>query len=123
MRGAYEALIGRTPDVELCGTATSAEEALAHLEHGPCDLPVCDLLITDVSLPGMDGVDLTARILSTMPQLPVLVVSVDEEHRVRAQAAGAATFLSKEGLARTLIPTVRGILTGGARRAAGGDGQ
>ena len=68
------------------------------------------MLITDVSLPGIDGVALTAQMLQKRPDLPIVVVSVDEGHRTRAEQAGAATFLSKNGLARTLVPMVRSLL-------------
>lgn len=105
MRGAYEALIARSPDLDLCGTAVTAEEALDHLHAN-----TCDILITDVTLPGMDGVALTSRVAQERPGLPIVVVSVDEGHRVRALEAGATTFLSKNGLARTLVPTVLDLL-------------
>ena len=105
MRGAYEALIARSPSLDLCGTAVTAEEALDQL--GQLD---CDVFVTDVTLPGMDGVALTSRVAQEKPGLPIVVVSVDEGHRVRALEAGARTFLSKNGLARTLVPTVLDIL-------------
>ena len=105
MRGAYEALIARTPSLSLCGTAVTAEEALDHLARS-----ACDILVTDVTLPGMDGVALTSRVAHERPGLPIVVVSVDEGHRIRALEAGAATFLSKNGLARTLVPTLLDLL-------------
>jgi DNA-binding NarL/FixJ family response regulator len=105
MRGAYEALLARVSDLELCGTAESAEEAMDVLGQHPCDL-----LITDVSLPGMDGIRLTERVRHDNPALPILVVSVDEGYRVRAEHAGANCFLSKNGLAQQLVPTIRELL-------------
>ena len=105
MRGAYEALLARASDLELSGTAASAEDALDQLGQ-----TACDLLITDVSLPGMDGISLTEQMRRDRPALPILVVSVDEGHRFRAEHAGADTFLSKSGLARHLVPTIRALL-------------
>lgn len=107
MREAYARLLARETDLELCGMAESAEEALEGLGG-----TACDVLVTDVSLPGMDGIALAERVRSERPDLPVVVISVDGEaaHSERARAAGARAYLSKDGLADTLAATLRDVL-------------
>ncbi|HPC96179.1 MAG TPA: response regulator [Sedimentisphaerales bacterium] len=57
----------------------------------------CDLLITDVVLPGMDGIELLSEVKCRTPSLPVLVVTGygNVEMAVEVMAAGAANFLQK----------------------------
>ena len=119
MRAALSALIGCEADLVLCGVAASAEEAL---EIGSWS--DCDLLLTDVSLPGMDGLTLTERVHADHPDLPVVVVSADVEPGTvrRAEAAGVSAYLSKAGLRVTLASTLRDVLSGEeAPDAARGD--
>lgn len=107
MREAYVAVLTEEPDITLCGVVENAEQALDALAGLPCDL-----LVTDLRLPGMSGVDLVRRLHADRPGLPALVISAHEEdvYAQRAREAGAAAFLSKQGLAATLVPTIRGLL-------------
>lgn len=117
MREAYASLFAVEADLDLVGTAASAEDALRDLPAGGVDL-----LVTDLSLPGIDGVELTRRVRALRPDLPVLVVSVHDETTYvdLAHAAGATAYLSKDGLAVTLAPTVRAVLASGSVAWAGG---
>ena len=107
MRLAVSSLLAVEPDLDLCGTAGSAEEALCARTWA-----ACDLLLTDVGLPGMDGIALTGRVRAERPGFPVVVVSASAGHNVadRAQAAGAGAYLPKDGLGDTLAPTLRRVL-------------
>jgi DNA-binding NarL/FixJ family response regulator len=98
--------------MEVCGIAGSAEEALDAF-----DAAAYDLVIADVSLPGMDGIALVGRLRERRPDLPALVISGFEEEMYarRALEAGAYAFLSKRGLDRQLPAVIR--------EAIGGDGQ
>jgi two-component system, LuxR family, response regulator FixJ len=70
----------------------NAQDCLRHLAARPCDL-----LITDVKMPGMDGMDLLQCVKERLPWLPVLVVTGygDVPMAVRALKAGAADFVEK----------------------------
>ena len=107
MRATLTALIQFETDLDLCGIAASAEETL-----DIADWDACDLLLTDVSLPGMDGIALAARVRAARPGFPVVVVSatIDAATTERALAAGAAAALSKLHLGDTLAPTLREAL-------------
>ena len=95
-----------------CGLqADGADQALALLrEH------TVDLVIADISMPGLSGLDLTRRIAASWPQLPVLVLSMHEEsiYAERAYAAGARGYLTKQGATDNLLVAVRRLLAGGA---------
>lgn len=109
MRQAYELLLQRAGDITIAGTAESAEEAWDHMSDADC----CDLLVTDVSLPGASGIDLLKRVRQRYPSLPVIVVSIQDAFGPAALEAGAQAFLTKDRLASTLLPTVREVLASG----------
>ena len=112
MREAYMAVLALEPDLELCGAAGSAEEAIESISNGGDGALACDLVVTDYRLPGLSGVDLVRQLRDAFPQLPTLVISAhDAEAFVReAHDAGAARFLSKRDLVRTLVPTIHDVL-------------
>ena len=118
VRGAYVSVLRIEPDFALCGEAASAEEALAQLEGLPCDL-----VVTDIRLPGMSGIDFVERLREDRPDLPALVITGHEEPMFarRAREAGAAGFLPKRKAARGLVTTIRAVLqaTNGAASTSG----
>ncbi|HZU87892.1 MAG TPA: response regulator [Stellaceae bacterium] len=75
--------------------AYSAEEALAKLAAGIRPEPIATL--SDINMPGMDGLALLHEIKERWPGLPVVMVTAygDEERRRRAEEYGAADFISK----------------------------
>src|SRR5690242_13181931 len=75
--------------------AASAEEALGRLS-GPIQ-PDLIVLLSDINMPGMDGLALLEAIKQLRPELPVMMVTAygDEERRRRAREAGAAEFVTK----------------------------
>ena len=109
MRQAYSSIFAREADLEVCGMAESGEEAL--LAIGAND---CDLVITDISLPGMDGIELTQRVRAEQPDLPIVVVSAHDGplYIERARAAGARAYLTKREVGRDLIHTLHYVLAG-----------
>jgi two-component system invasion response regulator UvrY len=94
-RGAARELIEATPGFEAVGEAASGEEALRMLQSlDP------DLVLLDVRLPGMNGIQTAARITSDHPHPTVFLVSVDEpaDLPMGAASCGAATFIRKREL-------------------------
>ena len=110
MRQSYALVLEQEADLELCGMAESAEEAL-----GKFNEMHCDLVVVDVMLPGMDGIELVEHLLRRQPDLPVLVISGHSEELLgeRARMAGARAYLSKYKLAATLTGTIREALAEG----------
>lgn len=75
--------------------AYSAEEALSRLADGI--RPELIVILSDINMPGMDGLTLLREIKARLPDLPVVMVTAygDEERRRRAAEYGAAVFITK----------------------------
>jgi CheY-like chemotaxis protein len=75
--------------------AASAEEALGKLDDGV--RPALIVLLSDINMPGMDGLTLLGEIKRRFPDLPVMMVTAygDDERRRRAGELGAAEFITK----------------------------
>ncbi|MBX3012271.1 MAG: response regulator transcription factor [Caldilineaceae bacterium] len=101
--------IDRLPNLQVIGVAATAEEALTQL----ATLEV-DLVLVDVSLPGMNGIDLVRALLLQRPGLLCLMLSGHQESSYvqRALAAGARGYLAK-GNPPELGEAIPQILQGG----------
>ena len=75
-----------------CQTAETAEEALTRLEAQRFDV-----VLTDISMPGLSGMDLLNRVLQLYPEMPVIIISglSDEEHAQSLISNGAFDYLLK----------------------------
>jgi len=100
-----------TRDAHQVIEARSAEEALALTESG--HEPI-HLLLTDVMMSGMSGVELAAHIVERMPGVPVLLMSggLDREHLRDGRAFGQFPVLAKPFAVSALRTTVRALLAG-----------
>ncbi len=87
----------------------SADDCLARMDSVPCDV-----LVSDVMMPGKDGIELLIEVKKRQPWLPVLVVTAfgDIPMAVRAMRAGASDFIEKpldrEAFVRTVEVLVKG---------------
>jgi len=90
--------------------AASGEAALEHLAAGPCDL-----VILDLNLPGLGGLELLRRILKAHADLPVLIFSqhTGAIYATRAMESGARGFVSKNAAPEELLAAVETVLGGG----------
>lgn len=98
---AVEQTLSRDFDISCFESAHKCLEALSK-----CD---CDLLITDINMPGISGLELLAKVKRTNPALPVLVVTGYGEVplAVRTMKAGAADFIQKPLDRENLLHLVR----------------
>ncbi|HZY87852.1 MAG TPA: response regulator [Gemmataceae bacterium] len=73
-----------------------------------------DLVVTDLQMPEMDGLELTTTIKSEYPLVPVVLMTAQGSEEIAAQALrrGAASYVPKRNLAEALVPTVLRILLG-----------
>ena len=97
-------------DFQVVAQAGDADEALAlFAEAAP------DLVITDISLPGANGLELMKNLLTLRPDLPVLVVSRHDEdlYAERAIRAGARGYVSKLAAGDQIVSAIRRVLRGG----------
>jgi DNA-binding NarL/FixJ family response regulator len=112
VRKGYVAFINREPDLEVCGEAGTAQEALATLPAAQADV-----VVLDVSLPGgMNGIDLLRELKQLYPDLPILVVSGNEEavYGDLVVRMGAWGYLMK-GNAEAFIRAVRAMVADSQR--------
>ena len=100
-------LIEREPDFIVSGDAADVDEAVKTIGDSPPDL-----VITDISLPGVSGLELVKTLKSRHPELPVLVVSMHEEtlDAERALRAGAMGYVMKQEPAKTVKAAIRRVL-------------
>lgn len=75
----------------------------------------CDLLLLDISMPGMNGLEILRQIKNTYPEIKVLILSVhpEDQYAIRAFKEGASGYLTKDSAPDELINAVRKIITGG----------
>lgn len=109
VRAGLEQLIATFDDVELVGAAADGEEALAVcLRHKP------DLVLLDLAMPAMDGIEATRRIREALPETNVVAFTLfsDRDRILQAVDAGAIGYLLKdaepEELHRALLAAARG---------------
>ena len=109
MQEGYARLINREADVELCGRADSGVEALHAI---PEAFP--DLAVVDLSIPGMNGLDLLKQLRVSAPQVRCLVVTAHSEalYAERAIRAGAHGFLNKDAPPSEILVAIRTVLGG-----------
>ncbi|MEZ4866445.1 MAG: response regulator transcription factor [Caldilineaceae bacterium] len=100
--------LARKSDLAVVATVTSAEAALEALPQ-----TTVDLVLVDVSLPTIDGIELVAILQQRFPELPCLMLSGHDEPRYvrRALAAGARGYVMKNR-PTTLIEAVPRVLAG-----------
>lgn len=96
------------PDVEVVGEAADGASALAEAK-----VLRPDVVLMDVRMPAMDGVEATAALRRDLPGCAVVVLSLydDDATRARARSAGAAGFVPKHRAEETLLAAVRRATT------------
>lgn len=102
-------LLEHAPDLEVAGQAGSGEEALVVLESLQPDVA-----LVDVNLPGMSGLELARRTLTSHPNMRVLIVSAYDEYAFVAEAIeiGVGGYLLKTASAKELVDAVRAVADG-----------
>lgn len=97
------------PDIEMVGEASTAEEVL----RTATDLRP-DVILLDIDLPGMSGVDLVRELAPRVPacKIVMLTVSTDRRHLIDAIRHGAAGYLTKDLAGDALLRAIRGIRNG-----------
>ena len=110
-RAGLEALLGTIRGVNLVGSVASGEEAVTLAASAQPDIVVMDL-----NMPGIDGVEATRRIVTTSPHIAVLVLSMyeDDDQVFGALKAGARGYLLKGADRAELTRAIRAITAGEA---------
>ncbi|CAD6562765.1 response regulator [Paraburkholderia sabiae] len=110
VRGGLRQIIATTSDIMVAAEAAQGTEVIDRLRS--C---VVDLLLLDMTMPGISGVDLIRRVRVEQPSLPVLVLSIHDEAQVasRALRAGATGYLTKDSDPDVLLAAIRKLTEGG----------
>lgn len=103
------AIVGSDPEIEVVGQVGNGKEALAHIAT-----QVPDLVLMDLQMPVMNGVQATRRLKQAHPRLPVLVLTTyaADEWVFDAVRAGAAGYLLKDTRPPQLIAAIKGTVAG-----------
>ncbi len=112
-RQGIKEILAENNDLEVVGEASDGLELLELLQDlSPHQTP--DLVIVDISMPNLRGVEATRRIKRLYPGIKVLILSMhrDREYLLRAISAGAEGYLPKEGTDTELLAAVRMIRQG-----------
>jgi DNA-binding NarL/FixJ family response regulator len=102
-------LLEHEPDIVICGEAETAAQAL-----GLVDQQDFDLVIADISLKDINGIELVKSLKALRPHLPVLVLSMHDEslYAERALRAGARGYLMKQAPPDQVVSAIRRVLRG-----------
>ena len=115
-RDGLAGLLGTVPEVEVVGTAGTAEEALTAVRQA-----APDVVLMDINLPGASGVEATRQTTQISPATAVLVISMvdDDDSVFAAMAAGARGYVLKGASAAEITAALRTVASGGAVFGAG----
>ncbi len=109
VRRGLKSLLETEPGIEVIAEAADGLEALRLCEeHRP------DMLIVDIGMPKLNGIDLTARAqkLEWPPRVIILSMHADESYIMRALAAGARAYLLKDATDEDLLPAIHAVAAG-----------
>ncbi len=109
VRAGLKAVLGATPDITVVGEASEGREAVELVERLKPDVVVMDL-----SMPGVDGVAATKEIVASGLGTRVMILSMhaEEDYLVPAMEAGASGYLVKTNADRELVNAIRGVAHG-----------
>ncbi len=110
VREGLKQILARSGDLLVAGEATNGNDVLKMVREQEWDV-----LVTDMSMPGRNGIELIKLVKEARPKLPVLVLSMygEEQYAVRAIRAGASGYLNKESASEQLVAAIRKIASGG----------
>lgn len=110
VRDGLKQMIEQDPGLQVCGEAGSADEALVVV-----DAQHPDLIVVDVFLEGINGIELTKMLCERDPSACVLVLSMHDEtlYAERAVRAGAKGYVMKQEASRTILDAIHTVMRGG----------
>lgn len=115
-REAVRTMIDLTPDLECVATCATGEEALRVL---PKLAP--EIVLMDIQLPGMSGIDCVRRLKEKLPQVAIIMVTVYEDpvRIFSALRAGACGYLLKRSSREEIVTAIREVRGGGGAMSGG----
>lgn len=110
VREGLKQIVADTSDMIVTAEASDGHEVLALISQDNYDV-----VVLDMAMPGLTGLDILKQIKRETPKLPVLILSVhpEDQYAVRALKAGASGYLTKERAPDELITAIRKVSMGG----------
>lgn len=111
VRDGLARLLQTADDIDVVGTAGDGADALEFVSGHDVDV-----VLMDLSMPGMDGVTATRQLMQSSPELRVVVLTTfsDERRILDALDAGASGYLLKDAEANEILAALRTVTAGGA---------
>ncbi len=109
LRAGLRALLNAEADLQVIGEAAHSGEALRLVENLQPQM-----VIMDISMPGMDGIEATRQLVQRYPQIRVLLLTIHEDKSLirAAMQAGAAGYILKQAVDTELIEAIRQLSAG-----------
>ena len=109
-RAGLRRLVEEAGDMVVVAEAADGREAIEQIRES---MP--DVVVIDISMPGLDGLEVVSQLSSSHPTLPVLVLTMHEEEQyvVRTISAGARGYLTKRSVPEQLVKAIRKVHAGG----------
>ena len=110
VREGLKQILAEVPDMVVAGEASNGSTTLHKVHEGHYDL-----VLLDIAMPGISGLDVLKQLKAQEPDLPVLMLSMypEEQYAVRTLKAGASGYLTKESAPVELIAAIRKVCSGG----------
>jgi DNA-binding NarL/FixJ family response regulator len=111
VRSGFRMILDAQPDIEVVGEAENGREAVSLAA-----VSSADVILMDIRMPELDGIEATARILEAQPETRILILTTFDldEYVTRALRAGASGFLLKDVRPAQLVEAIRVIASGDA---------
>ncbi|MBN2808682.1 MAG: response regulator transcription factor [Deltaproteobacteria bacterium] len=111
IRAGLARIVEESGDIEVVAEASDGREAVRlALKSVP------DVAVIDISMPGLDGLEVAAQLLAAYPGLPIIILTMHEEEQyvIRAVEAGVMGYVTKRSAPEQLVAAIRRVY-GGAR--------
>ncbi len=110
VREGLRRIVEESGEMEVVAEAADGHEAISRaLDTRP------DVAVVDISMPGMDGLEVVSQLKSLAPSMPVLILTMhdEEQYVVRAVESGAMGYVTKQSAPEQLVDAVKKLYAGG----------
>jgi len=112
LRQGLRMILSSNEEIEVVGEGSNGMDA-----YRLCESHILDILLLDIKMPVMDGVEATRRIKRDFPQVKIIILTTfdDDEYIFKALKFGASGYILKEASPQKIIEAVKDVYKGGAQ--------